>query len=171
MNTITPIQTRFDGRFFRSRLEAKTAVFFKCIGTEYVHEPEGYKLGRLFYLPDFFLPDVYVRDSHEKGWFIEVKPKGISNLKLTLLSQQTGIAGLLMAGHNVRHNHHFQLGHYPDSSMNFRKCVDCDAVKIGYGYIHATCQNCGGYCCDRIVIEAVNAANSARFEYAQKMAA
>jgi hypothetical protein len=36
-----PIPTRYDGYLFRSRLEARWAVFFKTPGIFYVYEPGG----------------------------------------------------------------------------------------------------------------------------------
>ena len=66
MDTITPIQTVYNGYRFRSRLEARWAVFFDAIGMKYEYEPEGYDLGGgVRYLPDFYLP--------ESNCFAEVK--------------------------------------------------------------------------------------------------
>lgn len=51
------IETRYKGFRFRSRLEARWAVFFDTLGVEYHYEPEGYELpDGTWYLPDFFLP-------------------------------------------------------------------------------------------------------------------
>ena len=64
---IKPIETIYDGYRFRSRLEARWAVFFDAAGIEYQYEPEGYDLGDgIYYLPDFYIPD----------WdaFVEIKP-------------------------------------------------------------------------------------------------
>lgn len=67
MNEMKPIQTCYDGYRFRSRLEARWAVFFNAAGIPYVYEPEGFKLSNgAYYLPDFYLP-----------WFklyIDIKP-------------------------------------------------------------------------------------------------
>ena len=53
-----PIQTRYKGYHFRSRLEARWAVYFDAIGWKWLYEPEGFSLGDGdFYLPDFLLPD------------------------------------------------------------------------------------------------------------------
>lgn len=59
MYEIKPIQTRYKGCHFRSRTEAKWAVFFDSIGFKWQYEPEGYGDGKEAYLPDFFvtLPD------------------------------------------------------------------------------------------------------------------
>ena len=49
-----PIETFYNGYRFRSRLEARWAVFFDALGVEYDYEPEGFDLGNgLYYLPDF----------------------------------------------------------------------------------------------------------------------
>lgn len=64
---IKAIETHYNGMRFRSRLEARWAVFFDAIGIRYEYEPEGYtaKDGTC-YLPDFYLPDEDV--------YVEVKP-------------------------------------------------------------------------------------------------
>lgn len=60
------IETRYAGCRFRSRLEARWAVFFDTLGIAWEYEPEGFELddGQR-YLPDFWLP-------HLRIWF-EVK--------------------------------------------------------------------------------------------------
>lgn len=53
------IQTEYRGRFFRSRLEARWAVFFDTLEVAWVYEREAYALGDgLAYLPDFWLPEL-----------------------------------------------------------------------------------------------------------------
>ena len=51
-NSIKPIETHYDGHRFRSRLEARWAVFFNTLGIKYQYEVEGYEMGDLRYLPD-----------------------------------------------------------------------------------------------------------------------
>ena len=64
---MSAIETVYNGYRFRSRLEARWAVFFDALGVKYEYEKEGYKLGDgLYYLPDFWLPV-------QKTW-VEVKP-------------------------------------------------------------------------------------------------
>jgi hypothetical protein len=63
--TASPIQTRYGGCHFRSRLEARWAVFFNTMQIPWIYEPEGYELSFRRYLPDFLLP--------ECGTFIEVR--------------------------------------------------------------------------------------------------
>lgn len=72
MADLKPIETRYKGYRFRSRLEARWAVFFDALGIEWEYEKEGYDLGEAgWYLPDFWLP--------EEELFIEVKPEGVDD--------------------------------------------------------------------------------------------
>jgi hypothetical protein len=64
--SISAIQTTYRETKFRSRLEARWAVFFDVVGFVWHYEPEAYALEGQAYLPDFFLPDL---DS-----FFEIKP-------------------------------------------------------------------------------------------------
>lgn len=53
------LETIYRGYRFRSRLEARWAVFFDTLGVRYDYEPEGFDLGDgLCYLPDFWLSSV-----------------------------------------------------------------------------------------------------------------
>lgn len=51
------IETVYRGYRFRSRLEARWAVFFDALGLPFEYEKEGFDLGDgTWYLPDFWLP-------------------------------------------------------------------------------------------------------------------
>lgn len=63
---MTAIETIYNGYRFRSRLEARWAVFFDAGGIKYEYEPEGVDDGDVKYLPDFYLP--------EFDLWVEVKP-------------------------------------------------------------------------------------------------
>lgn len=52
-----PIETVYNGYRFRSRLEARWAVFFDALGIPYEYEKEGFDLDGTCYLPDFWLPE------------------------------------------------------------------------------------------------------------------
>lgn len=55
--TLTAIETEYKGHRFRSRTEARWAVFFDAIGITWDYEKDGYDLGAEGkYLPDFWLP-------------------------------------------------------------------------------------------------------------------
>lgn len=64
---IKAIETRYKGYRFRSRLEARWAVFFDALDVPWEYEPEGFDLGAAGrYLPDFWL--------NPWGAWFEVKP-------------------------------------------------------------------------------------------------
>lgn len=65
------IETVYKGYKFRSRLEARWAVFFDALGIKWEYEPEGFELpSGERYLPDFFLPKF-----NNGGLYVEVKPE------------------------------------------------------------------------------------------------
>lgn len=67
MEQIRAIETHYKGYRFRSRLEARWAVFFDAARIEYEYEPEGFELyDGTKYLPDFYLP--------EFDLYVEIKP-------------------------------------------------------------------------------------------------
>ena len=67
---IKAIETKYKGYRFRSRLEARWAVFFDSLGIKWEYEMEGfeykYQGETLRYLPDFYFPEL-------KAW-VEIKP-------------------------------------------------------------------------------------------------
>ena len=88
-----PIQTLYKGYRFRSRLEARWAVFLDALSAKWSYEKEGFDLSGTWYLPDFWVED----------WntWIEIKGKGASDeeaRKCELLSQASGKNVLLLAG-------------------------------------------------------------------------
>lgn len=50
---IKAIETAYKGYRFRSRLEARWAVFFDALGLRWEYEPEGFETSAGWYLPDF----------------------------------------------------------------------------------------------------------------------
>lgn len=92
--SIKAIETVYKGYRFRSRTEARWAVFFDALDVRWEYECEGYDLGPLgWYLPDFWLPD--------QGWFAEVKPGVFSETetaKCCVLSHQSKHNVLLLDG-------------------------------------------------------------------------
>ena len=77
---IKPIETEYNGYRFRSRLEARWAVFYDKAGIPYQYEPEGFVLeDGTHYLPDFYLPwfNAYVEVKQREKEAVE---KGYENL-------------------------------------------------------------------------------------------
>lgn len=87
--SLKPIQTRYRGHHFRSRLEARWAVFFDALMIPWEYEPEGFDLDGEFYLPDFRLTLLTGR----VVW-CEVKPRHEStSLKLDRLIAAHDVPG------------------------------------------------------------------------------
>lgn len=63
---IKAIETRYGGCRFRSRTEARWAVYFDALNIRWEYEKEGFELPSGRYLPDFWLP----------GWQAWVEIKG-----------------------------------------------------------------------------------------------
>ena len=109
-NSIKPIETNYRGYKFRSRLEARWAVFFDHMEIEFYYEPEGYQLPSGWYLPDFLLKNVVLIyptddiDDIEYGigdLWVEIKPCGLTDHEHALLielSKSTGIESICLVG-------------------------------------------------------------------------
>lgn len=99
---ISPIPTRYKGYHFRSRLEARWAVFFDGVGTGWEYEAEGYALGAgNSYLPDFKLLG-YERDmDYGPELFAECKPEAYNKTQLEKpenFSRCSGAKVIILAG-------------------------------------------------------------------------
>lgn len=93
--TLQAIDTVYRGYKFRSRLEARWAVFFDTLGVDYDYEPEGFNLGGEagYYLPDFWLPRLQL--------WIEIKPSNPSHeemVKAQRLAEQSGYHVAILHG-------------------------------------------------------------------------
>ncbi len=145
---IRAIETRYKQHRFRSRLEARWAVFFDALGIEWEYEAEGYDLGAAgWYLPDFWLPGA--------GFHAEVKPLGAideaDRLKMAAFdanppADSRGLivlcgAPLWLAG---------QTWHESDNRR-----YQCTGHLV---------QRCGSRWTERRILDAVTAALSVRFE-------
>ncbi len=119
------LQTRYGGCHFRSRLEARWAVFFDKIGVRWEHEPEGFELsnGEL-YLPDFRFPEY-------DAWG-EVKPEGGDFKKLERLCFDSNKPGVKLEGQP-------HLGPYdliePDSRGIYTDCFFWTGKEEGRFYV------------------------------------
>lgn len=181
------IETYYNGYRFRSRLEARWAVFFDTLGIRYEYEPEGFILSDgTRYLPDFYLLD-------SKSWF-EVKG-------------EMDEASAHKIDQFVREGSHMTIGYsnFEFNSMSYwgdEECFEfdgsdqswlCECHHCGRKYFignigNWTCPCCGAYDGDghfKVLGEgdpawhhnskeferAVNAAKRARFEHGENVAA
>lgn len=75
---VKPLPTEYNGVLFRSRTEARWAVYFDALGIEWHYEPQHFRLSDGgFYKPDFYLPRMgFVADGGGSvGMYVEVKPR------------------------------------------------------------------------------------------------
>lgn len=65
---IRPLETHYAGHRFRSRLEARWAVFMDKLDIPWEYEPQGYVVNGAPYLPDFL-----VRPNTDGAFWLEIK--------------------------------------------------------------------------------------------------
>lgn len=90
---IQPIETIYAGRRYRSRCEARWAVFFDSLGVPFEYEPDCYEVGGRRYLPDFLL--------RRQNLFVEVKgkdPTDDEREKAAALARETCLEVLIAIG-------------------------------------------------------------------------
>lgn len=104
-SVVKAIETEYKGYRFRSRLEARWAVFMDELDIDWQYEPEGFNTPSGPYLPDFFLR--FRPDSHDAarypgaGYWLEVKPREPSEdelAKLLAVCAATNHSGYIVAG-------------------------------------------------------------------------
>ena len=157
------IETHYKGYRFRSRLEARWAVFFDALGIEWDYEPEGFELGNgERYLPDFFLP------KFDGGILVEVKPAGGDFSKAKRFAQ--AIWQDVLCAEGAPDNRSYAVIHTSDL-QGFCSSDNCfyDKYLLGtHRYEHRMFWACGGDEASSefnpAVKRAVDAARSARFE-------
>lgn len=91
--TIEALSTEYQGKKFRSRTEARWAVFFQTLGLAWQHEQEGFDVEGTWYLPDFYLADFPM--------FIEVKPDqtdGTERAKFAAMCKHKATRGIIAYG-------------------------------------------------------------------------
>jgi hypothetical protein len=138
---IKAIETEYNGFRFRSRLEARWAVWMDALGIQYRYEPEGFDLDGEWYLPDFFLPFQPRKswtNGHPPEWgcWLEIKPTPLTDTEERLLCK--------LAAHTGHTAHAFAGDPWPGDFMwlHARKHTD------GHGYLAFLlpddCWLCGG---------------------------
>lgn len=154
---ITAIETHYKGHRFRSRLEARWAVFMDALGVPWQYEVEGFKLPRLDdegeplrgrklqYLPDFWLPEqdhwLEIKPAkYEEGGWVKWPEEAIED-KLRALSVVTGkrvvaicgTPGLSCQGQEYEPYGGFEYEDGgPDCFYLWCECPGCEAVGIQF---------------------------------------
>lgn len=146
---IRAIETEYRGWKFRSRLEARWAVFFDIAGIPFEYEPEGFAFDGVAYLPDFWLPK-------QQAW-IEIKP--------TTGALDNGLLMSFVMAHPAGHplwalvgtpepppewggfeddRHECFMPHGWDNNYQFCICPNCG--RVGFEWSGIGSRICGGTC-------------------------
>lgn len=143
--SLKPIETRYKGYRFRSRLEARWAVFFDSLGLPYSYELEGFDLEGVWYLPDFMLPRGFEAcpcEDSDPDYFspvwVEIKPASqIQDESATEKARRLAIASgrpvYIFAGEPY-------IGAYSATMWH----VDGERVTWCEPWIWSECPACGG---------------------------
>lgn len=189
--SIEPIETRYRGYRFRSRLESRWAVFMDALDLSWTYEPEG------FYLPDGvrYLPDFKVAGI---GW-IEIKatmPTDAEAAKMEMVAAGKQTPGYILGG-DIPDPEFMYLESGPDDPFwaeaffpmggdivnrdwNYWFCVCPVCGKIGLEYMARGDRVCGGRTHPELsgrdrghngnhirIINALSRARGARFEHGE----
>ncbi|SRR5258707_11102103 len=167
--SIKAIETVYNGYRFRSRLEARWAVFFDTLGFKYEYEKEGFDLDGTWYLPDFWLPD--------HNLWVEIKgecPSYEECNKAFLLAMHSESSVVVSWGEidiPSLDNYVFQPsknGVRPRRHMVWTECPICHKIDLAYcGAIRDLPCGCTNYQSSRL-IAAYTAARQARFEHGSR---
>lgn len=139
------IPTMYRGVQFRSRLEARWAAFFDRIGLQWEFEPEGYETSAGRYLPDFWLPSIYLRGARV-GLYFEVKPSRpaeMEAIKVMALVCGSDKAVLVPAQSPNGRTDELLLEYTPeqtpygvgcatDEGLTFARCTNCGQVNVNF---------------------------------------
>lgn len=127
-----PIPTEYGGVKFRSRLEARWAVFMDAARIRWAYKFEGYPLPSGGYVPDFWLPDLRV--------WLEIKPATPSARERDLCAQLaygTSRRVFLALGSpalpaDSGGSLHCWAADYDDSPYAFCECPECGELGIEF---------------------------------------
>lgn len=184
MSLIPSIETTYQGCRFRSRLEARYAVFFDALQIPWEYEKEGFCLQGINYLPDFWLPQ-------QQCW-LEVKgtPEAVQQ-QSPLYQQFSGAVGPLVVftaldpsipGTKFTLDDHDSNGGFTCDNVGWYWCPTfgvqlslrcsyrCTVFTHGYDDIVTACSDCDLSIHDDhhpLLLSAYTVARSARFEHGE----
>lgn len=114
VTTIKAIETVAYGRRFRSRTEAKWAVFFTTLGVSWEYEPEGFEIEGTRYLPDF---RVWTPQG-QPIWY-EIKGRNVvSEAKFELFCRSTDERAYMLSGEPI------------DALKTHEACPRCGSIQL-----------------------------------------
>jgi len=171
-------ETIYNGYRFRSRLEARWAVFFDKLRIPYQYEPEAFVCeDGSQYTPDFFLPNSYLRDKDMKGLYLEIKYFGWNDPSQRLYLHRIGTAMpnrnlVLICGDPVDATNTYEMkeGNEElspgwDNYMMIVYCEKCGVLKASFSIQYMYCPCCDGKVNGERTLDAALAARQFRFQY------
>lgn len=183
---IKAIDTEYKGYSFRSRLEARWAVFFESMGIEWDYENEGFETDAGWYLPDFFLPSHRTvieikprrKDWPRRGWIKDYSSELLPCItKINLVAKGLGWKGLVVfgrpwPGEYFVYSDDFRLPHYSMFSMGGqsedRMCLSGVFLSHGEDKFLDTGECANSTCVDYLssqMMDSYRMASGARFEH------
>lgn len=182
MTQIQAIETSYHGCLFRSRLEARWAVFFDALKLNWQYEPEGFKLSTgEWYLPDFLLyfkngPPLWIEikpTSHPVDSFRTfIKDKMEHGAILREIADSRKINDEILGGISGDDYEYFHPANGWDKNYQFCMHIQCTAIgfeKLGSSFkMPCECNKLTDRHPDRTyhhprILEAYEAAKAARF--------
>jgi hypothetical protein len=168
---IRAIETLYRGCRFRSRLEARWAVFFQTLGVPWHYEPEGFVLSTgEWYLPDFL---VHLKD---RSMWVEIKPAGMAAPLFEQFMEDSKQSGTILhevpdpeSIHEGVAEYEFFFDGCGDCCYQFCVCNSCGTIGFEYSgraeRIRCDCKPRSPDSYDHpLILRALTAARSARFE-------
>ena len=164
-SSLQAIETHYKGYRFRSRLEARWAVFLTVVGVIWEYEKEGYDLGGAGnYLPDFWIPAPWMTQHPNAGCFLEIKgqePTTTETWKASALAIASHRPVKMVIGAPGTCSILTWLE--KDFVSNRIEMVKCPGVLITRQLVsqfHGNCNKCG---------DAIAASRAARFEHNERL--
>lgn len=147
------LPTKYNGITFRSRLEARWAVFFDHMGIRYLYEPKRVTTPLGWYIPDFYLPDL------QTFWIVKGDDIDETEQEKVQYLASNGYGAVIARGDFpertrslfrdrwgadkfygwVRHSYRdeldstFRSRFHWDNEVFFGKCKYCGAINLTYG--------------------------------------
>jgi len=224
---IAAIETRYAGCRFRSRLEARWAVFYDALGIDWEYEPQGFDLDRLVraareridfaldysdedtlgrsawpwldkedeparpprlgqYLPDFWLPrqQIYVEIKGEYPEQGSLTMQRLYGFSLAVMAKLVSARQFVLCCGGIPRPDHYGYGYsgseylsyaeiwapWWDNYWQWNRCSRCGSLDMQFeGRAERNYCGCdaGRDYCDEDVLDAMEAARSARFEFGE----
>lgn len=170
---IRPIETRYAGCRFRSRLEARWAVFLDTVGVSWEYEPEGFETSAGRYLPDFRVPVGHPDNpSGVRPEWWEIKPPGApDDLRHCAFARGVSHLSVLVGPPDTDRRGQYGIVHawgYPYTTPDRCWCADQrgrTGFRVTRGYLDLDSPD--DWHDSALLTRALTAARSARFEHGE----